>query len=338
MSNEPNRQAPGEVLPCPFCKGKLRVGDIKSPGEADGWIVTGYRASCSECHISMSEKPTTAEAIAAWNRRAALEPVAVQPGELDRKAIAAAIFDPGATEGDKGARTLSGWQTDAVMRVLSALVPSAPAPVEGVEQFGMIDEASGHEPLYFGRVNGIEPWGVSGDRYVKLSDYERLTAERDEARADHEWMTANRNKWQDAATIARRRTETAEAEVARLTATQDAKDKAYWAVAEQCANLETDVARLTGLLAEADSLDIDGEVSAAEIEWSYRDDDHRYPREFWHARINWRGFTSDWDCYGEQEQRELPSDVKEQAETELREGLRNSFRTARRYQQKWETK
>jgi hypothetical protein len=68
-----------------------------------------------------------------------------------------------------------GWNRRAL--------PSAPAPVEGVEQFGMIDEASGHEPLYFGRVNGIEPWGVSGDRYVKLSDYERLVKERDEKQA-----------------------------------------------------------------------------------------------------------------------------------------------------------
>lgn len=43
---------------------------------------------------------------------------------------------------------------------------------------------------------------------------ERVVRERDEARADHEWMTANRNKWQDAATIARRRAESAEAKLA----------------------------------------------------------------------------------------------------------------------------
>lgn len=49
---------------------------------------------------------------------------------IDRNAIAAAIFDPGTTEGMKGDRTLTEWQTDAVMRVLS----TAPgqAPLEGV--------------------------------------------------------------------------------------------------------------------------------------------------------------------------------------------------------------
>ncbi len=47
----------------------------------------------------------------------------------NRKAIAAAIFDPGATEGPKGERTLTEWQTDAVMRVLSALTASASEPV-----------------------------------------------------------------------------------------------------------------------------------------------------------------------------------------------------------------
>lgn len=36
-----------------------------------------------------------------------------------RKAVATAIFDPGATEGLQGSRTLTEWQTDAVMRALS---------------------------------------------------------------------------------------------------------------------------------------------------------------------------------------------------------------------------
>jgi hypothetical protein len=39
-----------------------------------------------------------------------------------RKEIASAIFDPGATEGLKGERTLTEWQTDAVMRVLAARI------------------------------------------------------------------------------------------------------------------------------------------------------------------------------------------------------------------------
>lgn len=40
-----------------------------------------------------------------------------------RKAIATAIFDPGLTEGFKGDRTLTEWQTDAVMRVLDQTKP-----------------------------------------------------------------------------------------------------------------------------------------------------------------------------------------------------------------------
>ncbi len=55
---------------------------------------------------------------------------AIKPGVCDealRKKLAAAIFDPGATEGCKGDRTLTEWQTDAAMRVLTAQrqVPAA---------------------------------------------------------------------------------------------------------------------------------------------------------------------------------------------------------------------
>lgn len=39
-----------------------------------------------------------------------------------RKRIMSAIFDPGATEGFKGERDLTTWQTDAVMRVIDAEV------------------------------------------------------------------------------------------------------------------------------------------------------------------------------------------------------------------------
>jgi hypothetical protein len=41
-----------------------------------------------------------------------------------KKKVAAAIFDPGNTEGYKGERSLTEWQADAVMRVLSVLSPS----------------------------------------------------------------------------------------------------------------------------------------------------------------------------------------------------------------------
>jgi|GEM_PF-2124934 len=41
-----------------------------------------------------------------------------------RKRIAAAIFDPGATEGRKGDRDLTTWQTDAVMHALGVATTS----------------------------------------------------------------------------------------------------------------------------------------------------------------------------------------------------------------------
>lgn len=53
------------------------------------------------------------------------------PVEL-KKRIATAIFDPGATEGYKGERTLTEWQTDAVMRALSA-TRTAVKPLEWVD-------------------------------------------------------------------------------------------------------------------------------------------------------------------------------------------------------------
>jgi len=53
-----------------------------------------------------------------------------------RKRVASAIFDPGATEGYKGDRTLTEWQTDAVMRALAPFKGGAvPAP----------DKVGGHD-------------------------------------------------------------------------------------------------------------------------------------------------------------------------------------------------
>lgn len=67
---------------------------------------------------------------------------------------------------------------------------------------------------------------------------------------------------------------------------------------------------------------IDALVERAEVEWSYHEDNHRYPRDFWHARISFLGYQDSWKPYGEQEQRELPESVKLEAETNLRDELR----------------
>lgn len=45
-----------------------------------------------------------------------------------------------------------------------------------VERFGMIDEASGHAPLYFGRTTDLPPHAVHGEQYVRHSDYAVLEA------------------------------------------------------------------------------------------------------------------------------------------------------------------
>jgi len=63
------------------------------------------------------------------------------------------------------------------------------------------------------------------------------------------------------------------------------------------------------------------EVTSAEIEWSYHEDDGNPPRDFWHVRICWRGMCTEWTKCGEQEQRTLPESVKIAAAAELRENL-----------------
>jgi hypothetical protein len=49
--------------------------------------------------------------------------------------------------------------------------------------FGLIDEASGHEPFYFGKVNDVEDYAIAGEQYVRLSDYASLRAENEALRA-----------------------------------------------------------------------------------------------------------------------------------------------------------
>lgn len=69
-------------------------------------------------------------------------------------------------------------------------------------------------------------------------------------------------------------------------------------------------------------IDIDKIVADAEIEWSYHEDNHRYPRDFWHARITYGPLKTSWCSYGEQEERKLPESVKISAEMELRDEIR----------------
>lgn len=84
----------------------------------------------------LSEKDRVRGAIEAYKRQAFAFTVAPRPPESQvvgvdtsilRERISRAIFDPGETEGYKGDRTLTDWQTDAVMRVLGFPSPLQPA-------------------------------------------------------------------------------------------------------------------------------------------------------------------------------------------------------------------
>jgi hypothetical protein len=68
----------------------------------------------------------------------------------------------------------------------------------------------------YSAATGDEGWDTLADRAA--ARIAALVKERDEARADHEWMTANRNKWQDATTRARNEKLAAESRIASLEA------------------------------------------------------------------------------------------------------------------------
>jgi hypothetical protein len=61
------------------------------------------------------------------------------------KAVAQAIFDPGATEGYKGDRTLTEWQVQAVMRAITSHTPALP-PVDGLEVVAWRYRSNEQEP------------------------------------------------------------------------------------------------------------------------------------------------------------------------------------------------
>lgn len=63
-----------ELLPCPFCGGEAELHptyDIDT-NEVDGWFVWCNNDTC-ECKPETNQHFTEAEAIAAWNTRAAYE-------------------------------------------------------------------------------------------------------------------------------------------------------------------------------------------------------------------------------------------------------------------------
>lgn len=66
-----------DLKPCPFCGNSKR-----SWLGVENWQ-QGFNATCWQCKARAAFKPTEAEAIAAWNRRASDEPdSAEQSGQL----------------------------------------------------------------------------------------------------------------------------------------------------------------------------------------------------------------------------------------------------------------
>lgn len=65
-----------------------------------------------------------------------------------KKRIGTAIFDPGATEGYKGERTLTEWQVDAVMRILSErVINGALAQAEEALRMISAEAKESNEPM-----------------------------------------------------------------------------------------------------------------------------------------------------------------------------------------------
>jgi hypothetical protein len=56
----------------------------------------------------------------------------------------------------------------------------------------------------------------------------------------------------------------------------------------------------------------------AEVEHDYREDNHRYPRDFWNVRVCCTACDcrQSWSLYGEQEQRKVTAEVKAKAEAQ----------------------
>lgn len=73
---------------------------------------------------------------------------------------------------------------------------------------------------------------------------------------------------------------------------------------------------------------VDKLMQSAEVEWSYHEDDHRYPRDFWHIRVKLFDLSDDWVSYGEQEERDLPEDIRIAAEERQLGYLRGALTNA----------
>jgi len=190
MTNEPNRQAPGVNVKAlewkPFC-------DLMATATADPVGIYAIDAERKEVRLngvlvfSGIDEDLHDAAQADYERRvfSALEPVAVQPGELDRKALEAAQ--------SAASRTRSGDMVDfyaaienAIRAYLSALVPSAPAPVD--EPSDAWEDAYVDTPstLLIGDLHDVDGGPVDWRKVAELrrDAIKRLTVERDEARSE----------------------------------------------------------------------------------------------------------------------------------------------------------
>lgn len=166
---------------CPFCGGDAEIEQVGDRRQS-----TIYACTMCGCRLETGEEWGHG---AAWNTRPA--PVASPIGadvEGMRKAIATAIYDPGQTEGYMGDRSLTDWQTDAVMRALSARPIPADEPTEAmvaVSQDKDIDALS-TLAVEFGRWiaagPNMQPHYKSGMRPFSTGDLKHMVRSLDNAR------------------------------------------------------------------------------------------------------------------------------------------------------------
>ncbi len=82
------RAGEAELLPCPFCgapREELGLTVHPNPPPADGKAEWGVQCYC--CHVETPFYDTQAEAVSAWNRRAALSASTAQAEELSDEQI-----------------------------------------------------------------------------------------------------------------------------------------------------------------------------------------------------------------------------------------------------------
>jgi len=185
-SSRPVVEREAELLPCPFCGGateRVHMDFVCSDcGVVARWLIASV----------------TSHADRLWNRRALPSAPAVEG--VERELV-------------ERLRARLGGVSSPVMRGDNISIVIAGYFEPGIENDELDDSGTWKQ----GAIDAADEI-LDAIHAHYASAISRLVKERDEAKTDHEWMTANRNKWQDAATVARNRVTELEASITRLTA------------------------------------------------------------------------------------------------------------------------